>query len=294
MQKCSLKDHEEINANMFCQECRIYMCNKCINYHSNLFKNHHTINLDKNIKDIFTGLCQENNHLIKLEYFCKTHNVMCCSSCIAKIKKLGNCQHINCEVCTIEDISIEKKNTLLDNIKILEDLSSKLDNSINQLKELYQKIDKDKEDLKLKIQNIFTKLRNALNEREDQLISDIDKQFNKAFFAEDIIIESEKLPNNIKLSLERGKKITKKWDDKDLSSLINDCINIENNIKSIIKINENIKKINNIQSEIKIEPEEDGFLKFAESIKTFGNIYDNYARTLQQKSKKREYGNLFG
>ena len=107
--KCSLKEHEETDANLYCQECNIYMCNKCIKYHSNLFKSHHTYNLDKNIKDIFTGLCQEQNHLIKLEYFCKTHNVLCCSSCIAKVKKTGNCQHSDCEVCTIEDISLEKK-----------------------------------------------------------------------------------------------------------------------------------------------------------------------------------------
>ena len=108
--KCPLEEHEELNANMYCQECNIYMCNKCINHHSNLFKSHHAYNLDQNIKDIFTGLCQEKNHFIKLEYFCKTHNVMCCSSCIAKVEKEGNCQHTYCEVCTIENIGLEKKN----------------------------------------------------------------------------------------------------------------------------------------------------------------------------------------
>ena len=37
---------------------------------------------------------------------------------------------------------------------------------MKQLKEFFEKIDKDKEDLKLKVQNIFTKIRNALNDRE--------------------------------------------------------------------------------------------------------------------------------
>ena len=37
---------------------------------------------------------------------------------------------------------------------------------MNELKEIFEKIEKEKDDLKLKIQNIFTKIRNILNERE--------------------------------------------------------------------------------------------------------------------------------
>ena len=111
---------------------------------------------------------------------------MCCSSCIAKVKKIGNCQHTDCEVCTIEDISLEKKNKLFENIKILEDLSLTLDNSINQLKEIYEKIGKEKDELKMNIQNIFTRLRNTLNEREDQLISEIDKEYSRIYFKDDL------------------------------------------------------------------------------------------------------------
>ena len=40
-----------------------------------IFEAHHLLNLDKNLKDIFTGLCQEQEHnQYKLEIFCKTHN----------------------------------------------------------------------------------------------------------------------------------------------------------------------------------------------------------------------------
>ena len=47
----------------------------------------------------------------------------------------------------------------------------------------------------------------------------------------------EKFPKKIKLSLEKGKLIDKEWDNNNLYSYINDCINIENNIKIISKIN---------------------------------------------------------
>ena len=74
-QKCSSKKHEEIDAIIFCQECRIYMCNKCENFHSELFQNHHQVKLNNdNSKGIFTGFFNEKNHLDKLEFFCKNHN----------------------------------------------------------------------------------------------------------------------------------------------------------------------------------------------------------------------------
>ena len=50
----------------------------------------------------------------------------------------------------------------------------------------------------------------------------------------------DELPNSIKSSLEKGKKIESN-DDK-LVLFIDECINIENNLKEINKINQIIKK----------------------------------------------------
>ena len=96
----------------------------------------------------------------------------------------------------------------------------------------------------MKIQSIFTKIRNVLNEREDGILLEVDNQFNKLYFKEDLIKDSEKLPNKIKISLEKGKSIDKDWNDNQLNNFINDCIEIENNIKEINIINQNIFKSN--------------------------------------------------
>ena len=109
--KCSLKKHSEINAINYCQECKIYLCNKCQNLHSELFESHHIFNLDKNINDFFTGFCEEKDHYKhELEIFCKTHNKLCCLACIYKLDdKKGYGQHKSCDICNIEDIKEEKK-----------------------------------------------------------------------------------------------------------------------------------------------------------------------------------------
>ena len=99
--------------------------------------------------------------------------------------------------------------------------------------------------MKENIQNIFTKFRNELNDKEDKLLLEIDKLFEDKFINENIIKESEKLPNKIKENLDKGKSIDNNWNNNKLNSAINDCINIEENIKDINKINESIVKCKN-------------------------------------------------
>ena len=269
-EKCSSKKHNEINAISYCQECNIYMCNKCESHHLELFDNHHQYKLDKNINEIFTGFCKEKNHIDKLDYYCRNHNQLCCSSCIIKIKRKGKGQHTDCDVCNIEDIKDEKKNKLKENITILENL--------------FNKINEDKEVLKEKIQKIFTNIRNEINAREDNLLIEVDKKFENIFFKGEKMKKLEKLPNKIKISLEKGKIIDNEWnDDNKLRSIINDCINIENNIKDIDLLNKNNELYKSKKYNIRFIPEETELNKFLENIKTFGNIYYN---TFEYKIKK--------
>ena len=125
-------------------------------------------------------------------------------------------QHKDCEVCIIEKIKEEKKNKLKENIKNLEDLQNKFNESMESLKRIFENIEKDKDNFKLEIQNIFTKMRNILNNREDELLLEVDNFFDAYYFSEDMIKKGEKLPKQIKLSLEQGKLIDKEWDDSNL------------------------------------------------------------------------------
>ena len=273
--KCSFKEHKEIDAINYCQECKIYMCNDCTNYHKGLFENHNLLNINAVLQNIFNGFCNVKNHFQKLEYFCKTHNQLCCAACIAKIKNKENGQHTDCNVCIIQEIKYEKRNKLKENIKILEDLSTNLEESINEIKILFVNINKNKELLRQKIQKIFNRIRNAINERENELLLEADKQFDNLFINEELIKESENLTNNIKISIGKGKINDYQWNDNNkLSSLINDCINIENNIKYSKLINENLIKCKNNRN-IKINFSYEEINNISDKIKLFGMIYYN-------------------
>ena len=277
--KCSYKEHNKINAIYYCHDCKLYLCNKCIEYfHSKFLHNHNLYKIDNDNQDIFTGYCKENNHLEILKFFCKTHNILCCSSCLCQIKNNKYGQHSNCDVCIINDIKGEKKNKLKENMKQLKDLSNNKYDSINNLKILYEKINEKKEESKLKIQRIFTKIRNVINNREDELLLRIDQIYDNIYFKEELVKESEKLEKEIKMFLEKDKILYTEWDnDNKLNIIINDCIKIEKIINNINIINENIKKANNNIVNIIFNPIEEGnqMKIFLETINKFGRINYN-------------------
>ena len=109
------------------------------------------------------------------------------------------------------------------------------------------------------------------------------------------------MPEKIKISLEKGNINENDWKDKNkLIFLINDCINIENNIKEKNFINETIKKCNS-KSKLKINfnPKENEIEEFLKAIKNFGilNYDENINHSLsidQNKVKQKTNNNLFG
>ena len=287
--KCSLKKHIDINAISYCQECNKYMCNKCENLHNDLFEDHHKMDLKENISEFFTGICKEPGHKTELEFYCKNHNKLCCACCISKIKEKDYGQHSECEVYSLEKIKDEKKNKLAENIKILEDLSAKIENSINELKKTTEKINENKEELKLKISKIFTQIRSAINQREDELLLEVDKQYNKLFIDEEFIKKNKNLPKKIKKSIDKGNLINKEWDNNKikLNSNINDCLDIENNIKDINIINEAIEKFNSTNNKILFYPDNENEINdFINQIKQFGNISDTFKLKFKFKFKQ--------
>ena len=289
-QKCFSKEHEDIKSTCYCAECKIYMCKKCESLHSQLFKYHkqYYLDKDKDISKIFTGFCKEKDHLEKLEFFCKNHNKLCCASCIIKIKKEGKGEHADCDICLIEDIKDEKHKNFENNLRSLENLSKNIDGSIKELKNMFQKIIQSKDELKIKVQKIFTEIRNEINEREDDIFLEIDKLYENTYINEKTIKEIDNLPNNIKYSLEKGNLTNKEWNNEEkLSSLLNDCINIENNIANINKSNELIKKSkDDMKTVIKFYPEEKNEITILlKKIKTFGDIYiDNISNIKENEN----------
>ena len=111
---------------------------------------------------------------------------------------------------------------------------------------ILERINENKEQTKLKISKIFTQIRNVINQREDELLLEIDNKFNNLNLDDEFINKNKSLPNKIKKSLEKGKLTNKELNNNKikLNSIMSDCLDIENNIKNINKIKETIKVFN--------------------------------------------------
>ena len=269
--KCSLKKHSKNNAITFCKECNKYMCNKCNQSHSDLFDDHSLISIEELKKNNFTSICKEENHNLELEYFCKTHNILCCERCISKFKQKGNGKHSNCNISPLEKIKDTKRNILKENIKYLNKLTKNVNLEIEELKNIIEKTEEEKEKLKTKIQKIFTQIRSSINEREDQLLLYVDKKYDKFFIKKELHKEGMDLPKIIKTNLEKATLIDKDWEKNKLSFLINDCTNIENSITKIKEINKKLKSINN-NIKINFFPNDYEVNQLSNSLKCFGKI----------------------
>ena len=285
-QMCSNEEHVKINAIYFCKECKIYLCNKCENLHSKLFKKHNSYNLDKANNEIFIDYCQEKGHNNNpLEFFDKDHNILCCISCICKIKEKGKGEHKDCSICLIEEIKEEKKNELKNNISNLEKLYKNITETINELKIISENIIKKKEELKMEILNIFTKIRNLLNERENELLLDIDKKFELYYFNENIIKEIEKLPKKVKNILETSKKLEKEnINNNNINSLIINCLNIEQTIKQINILNDSVKNKDDSKNLDLVFLYQDELNNIKDIIQKFGVIAPNILIKLDNSS----------
>ena len=279
--KCYNEDHPNTDAIYYCIECKISMCNKCESFHSKLFKNHNKINLDKNkdVSEIFTGFCKEKNHFDKLDYYCKNHNKLCCAGCISKLKIKDKGQHSDCEICSLEDIKESKEKLLKENILNLEKLSKDVDKLINEMKVLFEKVNKDKEELKLNIQKIFTRIRNAINDREDEILLKVNELFDIIYIKENEMNEIDKYPNKIKDLLKQSKNEIEKWNNNNknynvLGSFLNSCINIEKSLLSINNTDKSLKQCKNgLSTMIKFSPSEENEInEFISEITSFGKV----------------------
>ena len=115
-----------------------------------------------------------------------------------------------------------------------------------------------------------------MNEREDKLLLDLDILFANSPINEKKLKEFEKLQNEIKVSLDKGKQIDNEWsnnEDEKINFFINECIRIENNIKNVQLLSENIKELNDKNINAKFFPEEENDINmFINGINKFGEI----------------------
>ena len=240
LKKCSSKKHSDIDAISYCNNCKKYFCGKCLTFHFDLFENHKLTDIDKTIDESFFDICA--NHKIHFEFFCKNHNQLCCSSCICKIKNELYGQHTDCDVYPLNEIKEEKRIQLEKNINILEDLSKNIDNLIKKFKISIDKINANKDEIKMRIQGIFSIIKKMLNEKEEKLLNEVDKKYDKILIKDDVLENAEKLPKKVKLTLQMGNSIKQDLKINNINSFINDCSLIDNKMKEINNIRDDIKK----------------------------------------------------
>ena len=286
IQKCSSIKHNNEKATTFCNKCKKFLCETCSTNHCDKNPKHYLFSVEKDLNLNFTGFCNEDQHKNKLDYYCFTHNNLCCAACLCKIKDQGDGQHSECKACYIGEIKNEKKIKLENNIKRLENFSYKIKKMFNNIEIINEKINPIKEEIEENIKNIFNNFRKLIEIREKELLKELDSLYSNYFFNDELIKECNKLPTIIKYNLDKGKSIIENWkkyeDEGNINILINGAIHIEKKVEEIKKINDKIKSISS-NSTIKFIIEGDDEKIISEKIKNFGKLfYHDYKYILKK------------
>ncbi|XP_052818068.1 uncharacterized protein LOC128244092 [Mya arenaria] len=163
---CSPCQEDKLNteAKHFCRDCSKYLCDKCLTFHSKLFKQH--VVLDHKNVDKWVGqgdaLISCDLHPGKvIELLCEDHAEMCCHLCVS----------LNHRMCrTISLISDLAKDVYeMADFKQLPSNVAKITTSLNQVREVRKK---NQCTLKTSGKSMLTKikdLRKSLNQLLDKL-----------------------------------------------------------------------------------------------------------------------------
>jgi hypothetical protein len=275
--KCSLEQHADKAAIIYCKNCSIYMCKKCESHHSELFKYHNIISLDKMDNELFDNNCKEKNHSFPLKYFCKTHKAVCCALCISKIKTEYDGKHADCDIDSIDKTKENLQNEFKDKINNLEKNYKTLSDILIGMENLLDNFKDQKEKIKLKIMNIFTEFRNALNSREDELLEEIDKRFNEIYYTENLIKENRVIEKQTKIYLDKNKILN--INNIDIIQFINEIDILTKNQESIEnkinKLSTLFDKVKNYEIEMEFRPCSGGVGNLLKKIRNFGDIFIN-------------------
>ena len=118
---------------------------------------------------------------------------------------------------------------------------------------------------KLKLKKTFTEIKNKINEKENELMIEVDKMYESIFISHNKLKQIYEISNIAKESLEKVRlnDYEYEWEKGNkLKFLINNRINIENNILNINQNNKIISKFkNDIYSVIKLYMEKNNYFK---------------------------------
>ncbi|CAG2186788.1 unnamed protein product [Mytilus edulis] len=172
-------------ADAFCPQCEDFLCGACQNYHkvAKLLNSHQTISIVEYMK-LPTFIKNVNikcaDHENIFEFYCKTHDNLCCKQCL--ITSHNDCN----EITLIEDLlsmSALQKTSALDDIEqILKCLSTNIHTAIDDRKRNLYEIQQQKDNLLGKIKEKRREINNLLDQLEKSLLqelSEVEKESNQ-------------------------------------------------------------------------------------------------------------------
>lgn len=232
--RCSRKGHGNAKAVMYCTMCEENFCPECAAVHRDILPRHAKYERVKTSEEdggvggggpIFTGKCAVQNHYKSpLVYFCHTHNVLCCAEC----RNPGEA-HCSCKVDQLKNLDVAAmRQALPADLAALaaeiQTIGAKEDTVAANLAEFEKRRDEFERDIEVvrtAINTAFNKLREALDSRETELMTQLESiRSSQDEEANTPDTTTKNLRAEAVRVLAAGRRVAESWDDERLREMV--------------------------------------------------------------------------
>ena len=162
----------------FCCECHEFLCKACLDYHKRNRKlQKHKVSLLDEMESVEEKLksmiceynCNEQNHEKQvLDFYCETCNKPICNYCVVS-------QHKEHTFCPLSKAAHEQRTEMKKLQESVCNILHKLDNATNSTDKMKQQVEASKKSATFSIKSLFEELHHTLQERENTLLTVVDK-----------------------------------------------------------------------------------------------------------------------
>ena len=181
--KCS--KHQNAEVVTYYPECKKFCCTECDKLMRELFPEYHPLPIEEasELTLTFEDRCKEIGHSdCPLNYFCKTHNELCCSECAYS----GTGKHRGCAVVRARDMEMEFKarlsasvDSLSAEVERIEADMKRPDGVAATFADRVARAEEAKQEVAEAVQEAFARYKEAVDKRKAALLADLEKRYKE-------------------------------------------------------------------------------------------------------------------
>ena len=289
--KCS--KHQNAEVVTYYPECKKFCCTECDKLMRELFPEYHPLPIEEasELTLTFEDRCKEIGHSdCPLNYFCKTHNELCCSECAYS----GTGKHRGCAVVRARDMEMEFKarlsasvDSLSAEVERIEADMKRPDGVAATFADRVAQAEEAKQEVAEAVQEAFARYKEAVDKRKAALLADLEKRYKEHVNYAELGSEAAACLERARDLFAEQRKALAAWSPARLAEMIQDTLEVEREVTRLRERWARLQEDTALEPHIAFTPEKREFDDMVAKIASLGTL----TVSLKKERAQKEVGN---